>query len=149
MNTWTVPRFAYKTASTSRATNTTLAADPHLVVPVDANAHYVLTGLIDYEADATGDMKYQFTLPSGATMNFSWIGFTAADTFTNNGTNTTSTVVSVGGGGAGQGRGHTIQGTITTGSTAGNLGVNWAQNVSSSTATIWHAESYLQLDRIG
>ena len=149
VNTWFVPRFAYKTAQTSRASTTTLVADPHLIVPVDANAHYVLTGLIDYEADVTGDVKFQFTLPAGASMNFAWVGWQASDTFSNNGTNTTATVVTLGGGGAGQGRGNTIAGTVTTAGTAGNLGVNWAQNVSSGTATIWHAESYLMLVRVG
>jgi hypothetical protein len=54
-----------------------------------------------------------------------------------------------GGGGAGTGRGVTITGNIVTSSTAGNLGVNWAQSSSVATATIWHQYSYLKLVRVG
>src|SRR6266536_3701246 len=101
VNLWCVPRFAYKTASTSRASTTTLAADPHLIVAVDANAKYELTGLIDYEADVTGDMKFQFTLPAAAVMTYSFEAYTAADNPTFNGGNTTANVIIAGGGGAG------------------------------------------------
>lgn len=150
VNTWFVPRHAYKTANTSRTSTTTLAADPHLIVPVDANAMYELTGLIDFEADAAGDMKFQFTLPASATMNYTWLSWTAvADLFTNNATNNQTTVASIGGGGAGVGRGVILQGNVTTAGTAGNLGINWAQNTSSGTATIWHQYSYLKLLRVG
>jgi hypothetical protein len=150
VNTWFVPRFAYKTASTSRTSTTTLAADPHLIVPVDGSAMYELIGFIDFEASVTGDMKFQFTLPASATMNYAWISWTAgADLFSNNAGNTQSTVNSIGGNGAGIARGCSIQGTVTTAASGGNLGVNWAQDTSSATATIWHAQSYLKLVRVG
>ena len=149
MNAWTVPLYLYKTASTSRASNTTLTADRHLIVPMAANAMYDLVGLIDYEADATGDLKYQFTLPAAATMNYAWIGFTAADAMTDNAGNVAATVTTVGGGGAGVARGNTITGSIVTSSTAGNLGLNWAQSSSVATATILHQYSYLKLVRVG
>ena len=150
MNSWTVPVYTYKTASTSRATNTTLTADPHLIAPMAANAMYDLSGLLDYEADVTGDFKFQFTLPAGATMNFNWVGFSSSDAFTNNAQNVAATVATAGGGGAGSAnsRGINLMGNIIMSSTAGNLGINWAQVVSSATATIVHQYSYLKLVRV-
>lgn len=148
-NQWFLPLYLYKTASTSRASTTTLTADPHLIVPMAANAMYDLLGMLDYEADATGDMKFQFTLPAAATMNYAWTGYTPADSISVNGSNTASTVNQIGGGGAGVGRSVLLLGNIVTSSTAGNLGVNWAQNASVATATIFHQYSYLKLVRVG
>ena len=151
VNSWFVPVYTYKTASTSRATNTTLTADPHLVAAMAANAMYDLSGLLDYEADVTGDFKFQFTLPASATMNWAYTGWSPSDTFFNNAGNAVATVGNVGGGGAGSAnsRGVNIFGSIVTSSTAGNLGINWAQQVSSGTATILHQYSYLKLVRVG
>lgn len=149
MNAWTVPVYIYKTAATSRTSNTTLTADPHLIVPMAANAMYDLTGLIDYEADVTGDLKFQFTLPASATMNWAYIGWSPSDNFFHNAQNSAATVGNVGGGGAASGRGVSIFGSIVTAGTAGNLGLNWAQQVSSGTATILHQYSYLKLVRVG
>jgi hypothetical protein len=149
MNAWTVPVYTYKTALTSRASNTTLTADPHLIAAMAANAMYDLIGMLDYEADATGDMKFQFTLPASATMNYAWTGYTPADSISVNGGNTASTVNQIGGGGAGVARSVLLLGNIVTSSTAGNLGINWAQNASVVTATIWHQYSYLKLERVG
>jgi hypothetical protein len=148
VNTWFVPLYAQKTANTSRASSTTLTADPHLIVAMAASATYDLTCLFDYEADAANDMKFQFTLPAGGTMNYNYCGWGTTDLFTNNAGNGSGTVPTIGGGGAGVARGVTIMGNIVT-SSAGNLGVNWAQNSSGGVATIWHTSSYMKLVRVG
>ena len=150
MNSWTVPVYLYKTAATSRTSNTTLTADPHLVAPMAANAMYDLTCLLDYDSDAAADFKAQFTLPAGATMQYAWAGFTSSDVQTFNGTNSAATVVTVGGAGIGgaNGRGIFILGSIVTSSTAGSLGVNWAQGSSVAIATTLHQWSYIKLFRV-
>jgi hypothetical protein len=148
INNFFQPIYVFKSANTSIASSTALTPDPHLIVPMVANAMYDMYGLLDYEADVTGDMKYQFTLPAGATMNFAWVGYSGGDAATFNGTNTSATVNTIGGGGAGAGRSNTLMGSIVMSSTAGNLGLNWAQAVSSATATILHKYSYIKLTRV-
>ncbi len=58
---------AVKTADTTRTCCTTFSDDPHLKVCLDACSRYVLTGLIDWGAHSTPDIKWRFTAPTGST----------------------------------------------------------------------------------
>src|SRR5687767_4801287 len=70
-----------KSGDTSRASTTTLAADPHLTVNVVASATYTLDGFIDYDgAFGAGGLKVDFTLPAGATLRWGLLGNVVADT---------------------------------------------------------------------
>jgi hypothetical protein len=150
VNSWFVPLFVSKPANTSRTSNVTLANDPDLVLPVAAGATYQFNGMLDYEADVTGDLRFTLVAPAASTLLFGFSGFTGADNATFNGGNASGgTGLIIGGGGAGVARSVFISGVLITTSTAGNLTLQWAQSVSSGTATIMHANSYLTARRVG
>src|SRR6266699_774767 len=67
MNLWTGPLAIIKPADTSRTSNTTLADDPDLIVPVAASTTYNIHGQVFYDGAANTDMKFTFTIPAGAT----------------------------------------------------------------------------------
>lgn len=145
-----------KAADTSRASTTTMTADPDLVnIPVVANAAYIVEGFIIYSAVDVADFKCQFTGPAAASMN--WHGGCLPPASTGAvgqyiyDCQTLSAVYTPGGGDA-AGNGTSmmldVKGLLRTGANAGNFGVQWAQNVSNATATIVRTGSYLQLRRI-
>lgn len=128
-------RFARKTASTSRASTITPAADPHLAVSVEANATYNVTAQLAWRPSGSGGFRFDFTGPSGAEMIFidndSGSSLAIGDDLTFN--------VTVGA---------TIGGTLVTAGTAGTLTLRWAQNVSNATNTTLNEHSSLWLRRV-
>src|SRR5262244_736215 len=63
-------KYAIKPADTSRASNTTLTADPDLTVTVDANKTYFVNMTILFTAPASpGDLKWACTVPAGTVFN--------------------------------------------------------------------------------
>src|SRR5215469_16636505 len=59
-------KYVIKPADTSRASNTTLSADPDLTIAVDANKSYYLNATVMFTAvNGTGDLKWAFTVPAG------------------------------------------------------------------------------------
>jgi hypothetical protein len=154
VNTWFVPRFVYKTGSTSRASNTTATADPDLALPVDANAVYDLEVLLHFDGASGGDMKTQWSGPASMGLTGVWSALGLSATTSANDqvaapANTSPWQVSIGAVGAGTAVGATFRATVTTSVTAGTLSLLWAQSVSNGTATILHAGSSLRLDRVG
>ncbi|HEX6748807.1 MAG TPA: hypothetical protein VF092_16030 [Longimicrobium sp.] len=128
-----------KSVDTSRANTATYASDPHLSVAVAANAvvDVEVHGL--YQAGATGQMKFQFTFPSGGQMD-------AASWRYDPGTDEWAAVVGLPGSsplqfvtgliGTGGNVPFTLSATLFNGSNAGSLVLQWAQTVSNATATI-------------
>lgn len=150
VNSWFTPEAAYKSADLSRSSNTTLAADPDLTVTLDASAVYAVTTVIMYACAAlTVDLKFNFTLPAGASgeyVHWYWSGSTtfagpanAADSWT------TTRAANAQTGGDNALTGH---GTIFT-STSGALVFQWAQNTSSATAVTLRKGCHLVAQRIG
>ena len=127
---------ATKSASTSKTSDTTLAFDPHLKVSLAANTVYAVEFLMCCNAHATPDMKVQLAVASvdGAAETAGSIRAVqqdnAANTYYMLAPNATATVVDTGG---------TVivvqmRGFITTGASAGDAGIKWAQNSSSGEA---------------
>lgn len=146
---------ALKTSDESVASSTTLQNDDQLALPLVANAKYRMIAYIMYDgaADAgtgQGGLKMQFTGPSGAVMQWTNFG-------NNTGGLTTYNVV-IEGLAAGSPRsvgtnGGTLmscepKGYISVSSTAGTLQFKWAQNISSPTATLVKAGSWIELVRV-
>lgn len=127
-------RFARKTAATSRASTTTVAADPHLVVAVEANAVYKVDVFVGW-TNGGGGFKAAFTGPSGATMN--WTdndgGYSSAIGTTQSFNTTVGT---------------TFVGTLDTAGTAGNLTLVWAQDSSNAANTTLAAGCYISVERV-
>lgn len=148
-----LPLQATKSADTSRASTTTLTADPDLQLAVAANAVYTVIGYIVYSQNATASSTTGITIgwsgPTSATLQWT-SGGTSGPTAT-----TTQDVVS-----------NSISGTrslpsnlgtsmvampfgkLVTSSTAGTLAMTWAQVASNATATLMRAGSWLELRRV-
>jgi hypothetical protein len=137
------------TARSSANTGTTLTADPDLTVAVLANAAYLVTFSLLYKGAATntGDFKFSFSAPSGATLAGGFLGInnplglyilpvTVSSTLVSY-SNTTANPLWC-----------EVTATLVTSSTPGNLTLTWAQNTSSATATTLMAGSSLQAAQV-
>lgn len=149
-----MPVTAIKTASTSRASTTTISADPELQLSVEAGAEYVGEFYFRISGVAAGDMDLQFTTPAGATGSWGGTRLTApaADDGTGGArtsvraalnaeislsTPSTTTAQVVNG-----------QFRITMGGTSGTLSIDWAQGTSNATASVMEADSWIRLKRV-
>jgi len=135
-----------KPADQSLTSNATLQNDNALTLPVVANATYLFRCMLDYEGGTQGssDIKWTWTLPAGATMRY-WLGRTSTAGAALIGEATGAQTLTAGSSGAGNLNGILMDGTLIMSSTAGSITLQWAQNTSSGTATIVHAQSYLWL----
>lgn len=155
VNSWFVPLVGYKSADQSVTSSTVLINDSALLVPVAANALYLVTCYLSYEGGTQGssDMKFQFTGPAGSAMSFNATYYpTSGGVGANTNLSRTtglSSVVPVGTDGTGVKMPMVISGTFSTGAFTGNLQMQWAQNTSSATSTTMHAGSVLAASRIG
>ena len=147
------PLAVIKGADETVTNSTALQNDNELFVTCAANATYVFDCYLDFEGAAvtTGDIQWQWSTPSGATLRYqpiyavvgSGLAISAGTTVTG------ATTVSAGTNGSGSLRGASMNGTLVMGSTAGNLQLKWAQNTANnSTGTTVHAQSYLALWRV-
>lgn len=143
------PQAVIKGADQSLASSTTMQNDNALFLPVIANATYLFVCYLDYEGGTRGssDIKHAWSVPSGGTLRYVKLG---------NNTSGVAEIVTLAGAtiwpdatnGAGSLQGLLMLGSLIMGSTAGNLQLQWAQNTSSATATIVHAQSLLSLWRV-
>lgn len=141
-----LPILGYCTADTSKTSNTTLGNITGLSVPVAASTTYALDGYLGYDGNATGDIKFAFTQPSGTTGHW---GLAGDDTTTSGNLKTTTaaaltTVITLGGGTAKA----TVHGYVVVAGTAGTLQLQFAQNTSNGTATTVRAGSWIRLSKI-
>lgn len=149
VNTWFVPLAAVKTADTSRASTTTLTADPDLTLSVGANSTYFVELILIYTgASGVNFFQWDFTVPTSATYVYSFIYQNSAGTTNvqqqNAGTsgswaNTTGVTNFLS---------MEIKGTLTTSSTAGTFALTWAQHASGATNTTLRAGSQMMARRI-
>jgi hypothetical protein len=146
-------RYASKPSDTSRISTVTLAADPDLTLPVDANKTYMVESFVQYTAIAgTGDIKATWSAPAGATFNGMGTGVMISSgnyqEFAYGPTgNLLSTTVAYDGGGALL-MSFRLSGMLVVSSTSGSLTFNWAQNTSNGTATVVKAGSSMFLRRV-
>jgi hypothetical protein len=151
VNTYFVPHVIIKPSTTARASTTTLANDPDLVLALASSASYAINGVIFYDGPSAGssDIKWTFTVPSGGSgqyfiphQNLSG-QFTGA--FASNWTDTLTANTN----GVGSTMTLPVGGIFQTGGSAGNLTFQWAQNTSNGTNTHVQAQSFLVATRIG
>lgn len=140
------PVAAFKNANESVTSSTALQNDNALLIPLQANAVYYFRMFFGYTGGTQGssDIKFGFTIPSGASMTWTRDGITTAGVRPVLVFNTTTAASTLGTNGTGSDEAGTVEGTVTTGGTAGNLQLQWAQNTSSTTATTVLAGSSLQ-----
>lgn len=151
-----LPLIAAKTATTDRASTTTVTADPELVIAVDANAEYLFEFYLRISGIQAGGIDIQPTTPSGGSGSYSCVRLIADQTADNGqlvesrssirmsfNVETEFSPVST--------TGHQVLdggGRLYVGGTAGNFSIDWAQNASNATATSMHADSWIKLTRV-
>ncbi|WP_068925045.1 hypothetical protein [Planobispora rosea] len=141
---------ALKTADESITSSTVLQNDDQLLVPLLANSQYWIELFAIYSAATASDLSITFSVPAGGALYWSHGGLAggatgSVDRISRNFLDETGSGW-IGGTGAdavvmGEGR-------VTTGATAGNLQLRWAQNASGATATIVKAGSILIAQRL-
>lgn len=149
----TLPRTAWKTTSLTRTSTASATADPDLVLPVEANALYILNYVLQYTTTAAADIRWTFTGPSGMTGSHVISGLQVGGA----GTSTTEdnsvrydigATAGAGGLGSGSPFGVIGSGMVDTAGTAGNFTLAWAQFTSTAVNTTLEANSYIQLLRV-
>jgi len=131
------PAPAFKGANQSVTNSTTLVNDSALFLPLTANGTWIFIGYLSAlstVAMGSGDLKIDFTWPSGASGSWTSGGFAAS---AGGSANWNAVRTASGGTADGIGVGTTpvpaiILGSIIMGSTAGNLQLEFAQNSASS-----------------
>ena len=142
---------AIRKAADETINATALQNDDHLLLPVAANAFYLVEWWFRMDGPQANDFKYSFTGPAGAAMVWSSLGLDLAAVANvapiSQDAPTLATVIQHGCLGAGvfshvRGRGY-----LTTAATAGTLTVQWAQVVAAA-STILKAGSHLYMQRV-
>lgn len=116
-------KIIYKTATETVNNSTTLQNDNELILPVLANEVWVFKLSVLYRSATTPDIKFGWTVPAGTTMSWA-LNDTAQAVFDESGAGQVagagSSTTSIAG---------NVNGIIFVGSTAGNVNLQWAQNV--------------------
>jgi hypothetical protein len=150
-NDWlTNVNYVSKGGTESVTSSTTLQNDDYLFVPVVANAIYTLHAMFLYGGATAADLKLLLRTPTSGSFTGMATGLvvgaaTAADNANIPMTGNSSEVFGALGSGT---QILTVLGKLVTAGTAGNLQVEWAQNVSSGTATQVFGNSFLDLRRV-
>lgn len=142
-----------KTADEQVSNSITFQDDDHLVLPLAANAVYELSMTLYYVAVTSGSLKFGFTYPLGASLTCGVDGYLIGGSFTmirqaNYAAASGAALLAVEGAGGSTTVNATATGTLTVGSTAGSLRLQWAQNTSNAIATTVRAGSVMRLTRI-
>lgn len=146
----TKAQLVVKNADESVTSSITIQDDDELLVPLAVNTDYAFTvwlRVVIGTAGGDGSIKCAFTVPAGANLQWSaiWQGSGSpsdADAVLASGTALGMTLPSTSGIGWVR-----IDGTVKNGANAGNLTLQWAQNVSSSSATVVKAGSSISTIR--
>lgn len=126
--------------------------DDHLTLPVEVNAIYLVESLLIYEATVAADFKMTWQAPAGSTLQITPWSLTSTSTGVAGSIHaqvrTLSDVHAIGGAGAGAKVVARPAGVLTTGTTAGNFKLQWAQSTAEVSDAIMYADSWLRLTRI-
>jgi hypothetical protein len=147
-----IERYAITLLDQSVLNSATLVNSTYLFLSVAAKAVYVLRSLVIYDANATADIKFQFTLPSGTFIRTAaWLSGTGAAA-------TDATIFhqcadsgawTAGGIAAGTYMSAKTVGAIFIGGTGGNCQLQFAQNTANNVnATVLKSGSFLYLRRV-
>lgn len=145
--------FKRKPSNETRTSNTTLAADADLVFAVDINQTWLVRYMLFYQGTTTADVKFNLTVPTGASYLVGGNGQDVANTtvgpYLNLATSSLGADIRMGTIGATTGLFSTIEGFIKTdASHSGNVSLIWAQVNTDTTPVTLFANSYLTALRV-
>jgi len=126
--------------------STTLQNDDDLVIPIPANDSMQIEGYIDMKSVSGGtDGKIAFTIPAGATMNIMSFStkVNSIDEYFLKSSGTASGAIDFNTNSIFE-NGILLFGTVVTGSTAGNIQLQWAQFAAKTVVLTFKAGSYLE-----
>lgn len=145
-------RTARATADRTVNNSTTLVNAAGLVVPVDRDAIYRVTGMIIYNSGTAPDLKLGWAAPAGATLAWTSDGIsTGATTIVSSVYRGAHDLAATGlaGGNSGNDMVAMPEGLLTTGNTAGNLQLRFAQETATVADSTIRAGSWIRVERIG
>lgn len=131
----------------SATTGTTLVTCTDLVASMAASSKYILDLYVPYFALAAADLKFGFTLPSGAALSMHFDYFDAAST-RSFGYLDAAPTTGFAFGGLGFNIAVHFWGSIETAGTPGDITCLMAQNAANATATVVRKGAYLKLDLV-
>jgi len=145
----------FKTAAQTVNNSTVLVNDSQLLLPVVANAKYIVDFFLVFQSSTAADLQVAFTGPAGATFTWTLFG-QGSGAASGIGTILTSTSVigdggelNAGGIGVAAPLACRVVGTLTTVGTAGTFQFRWAQAGADATNSQVLPDSYLSLRRAG
>lgn len=130
----------FKTTTETVNNSTTLQNDDELIIPVTANQVYGFNGEIRFFSGTTPDINLGWSVPSGTTMSWNIDDFdqtelTESSTYFANGNGPNSS-------------NFTIHGIIYSGSTSGNVILQWAQHTMDASDTKIYRGSFLLVTKL-
>lgn len=131
-----------KTANETVNASTVFQDDDQLFFPVGANETWNFRFTVQANAPAAADLKFTVIAPSGAVCTFSSGDFEGATSVANLGCGVSTGLVP----GNGAADTYEIIGTVTNGTTSGNVRLQWAEQVASGVTTVFSG-SYVQASR--
>jgi len=136
---------AVRTTTAARVNDTTLVADDVLAVPVIASKNYLFELVLFYDADVAGDLKFSFSIPSGAAIDYVWDGPGGDST----GHSQAGDTQTADGSGTGSYKTVRVKGVLRVATTAGTFALTWGQGTSSAVASRLTAGSMICVREIG
>ena len=132
-----------KTSDETVNNSTTLQNDDHLVIAVGANEVWYFEALLLYNSGTTPDIKFAFTVPSGASLSWSLVNkgdTSGGDAALQLSQTSGAALIVLGTAGI-----HVclVKGIVRMSSTAGNLQLQWAQQVANASDTKVLTDSWL------
>jgi hypothetical protein len=140
--------FAFKNSNTTRTSAPNATNDPDLNIAVDANKIYMLYCYLAYNSGATPGFQNAFSVPSGTTLGGVYFGPSTTSVMSAPGNLVLLSGISAAWPGGTNDLGVICEGIVNTGSTAGNIIVQWGQQTSSATNTTLKTGSCLFLRRV-
>ena len=151
---WIQQAHVIKTVDETVTSSNTAQDDNQLVVPLLANSSYWFECFLIYDGIQAADIKIGFVVPAGSFLNWTHGGLDTGSAGINgevSRANRTS-----GNGNAGCPNASTggnlaympVEGRITTAGTAGNLQLQWSQDVANATGTVMKADSVMIVQRL-
>lgn len=144
------PVYAWKTATESVTSSTTLQNDDELFLPLEPFSTYLVLVCLAAAGPTGADIQVAYTVPTGAQGRRHNIGLSTPTTSTTGNSRisvhgwtntttygTTTTTVSI-----------IEEGIISTETNGGLLQAQWAQNVSNATAVTVEAASFMRVQRV-
>jgi hypothetical protein len=126
--------YVRKASDETVSNSTTVQSDDEILFPVGVNETWIFTIFLLYSTSGVADFKHQFSVPSGTAGRHETIGGEAA----------IASPLTTGGGASSR----SITGVIRSGSTAGNITLQWAQNTAEVSDTKVLADSVLTAHRV-